>query len=163
MNTAVMRQSSIFGTRKFGIEDQDWVAWSTIAALRGNSITIYGDGHQIRNLLLVGDLIAFYGLCIEKAIAGGTYNASDRKQNRMGLGGGLRFPAEELKVANKHGYSDWRAGDQNLFYCGIDRAQREFGWHPGISVHKELAGVYDLAAAHLEVFDHGLLDRAGKR
>ena len=42
-------QSCIYGTRQFGIEDQGWVAWFTIAAVLGKTITIYGDGKQIRD------------------------------------------------------------------------------------------------------------------
>ncbi len=34
LRTVVMRQSCIYGTRQFGIEDQGWVAWFVIAAVK---------------------------------------------------------------------------------------------------------------------------------
>jgi len=40
--TVVFRQSCIYGTRQFGVEDQGWVAWFIIAAVTGKPITIYG-------------------------------------------------------------------------------------------------------------------------
>lgn len=38
MKTVVFRQSCIFGTRQFGIEDQGWVAWFCLAATRGSPL-----------------------------------------------------------------------------------------------------------------------------
>lgn len=35
LDTVTFRQSCIYGTRQFGIEDQGWVAWFTIAAVLG--------------------------------------------------------------------------------------------------------------------------------
>ncbi|MFW6211230.1 MAG: SDR family NAD(P)-dependent oxidoreductase, partial [bacterium] len=46
LRTVVFRQSCIYGYRQFGIEDQGWVAWFTIAAMLDKEITIYGDGKQ---------------------------------------------------------------------------------------------------------------------
>jgi CDP-paratose 2-epimerase len=41
LRTVVMRQSCIYGYRQFGVEDQGWLAWFTIAALLGRPIKIY--------------------------------------------------------------------------------------------------------------------------
>ena len=60
LQTVTFRQSCIYGTRQFGIEDQGWVAWFTIASVLGKQITIYGDGKQIRDVLHVGDLVRAY-------------------------------------------------------------------------------------------------------
>jgi len=57
LKTATLRQSCIYGTRQFGIEDQGWVAWFTIAAVLEKQITIYGNGKQIRDVLHVDDLV----------------------------------------------------------------------------------------------------------
>ena len=57
LKTVVFRQSCIYGTRQFGIEDQGWIAWFCVAATTGQPFTIYGDGKQIRDVLWVDDLI----------------------------------------------------------------------------------------------------------
>ncbi len=49
--------SCIYGPRQFGTEDQGWVAHFLIRALKGETITVYGDGKQVRDLLYVGDLV----------------------------------------------------------------------------------------------------------
>src|SRR5437868_6069447 len=56
LRTVVFRQSSIYGPRQFGVEDQGWLAWMTIAAVTGKQITIYGDGKQVCDILYVNDL-----------------------------------------------------------------------------------------------------------
>ena len=74
--TVVFRQSCIYGPRQFGVEDQGWVAWFVIAAVNHQSITIYGDGKQVRDILFVEDLLNAYDLAIEKIdqAAGKVYN-----------------------------------------------------------------------------------------
>ena len=46
LKTVVFRQSCIYGTRQFGIEDQGWVAWFCVAAATGQPFSIFGDGKQ---------------------------------------------------------------------------------------------------------------------
>ena len=44
--------SCIYGPRQMGTEDQGWVAHFLIRALAGEPITIYGDGRQVRDVLM---------------------------------------------------------------------------------------------------------------
>ena len=60
LSTLVLRQSCIYGTRQFGIEDQGWVAWFIIAAVTGRSLTLYGTGKQVRDILYIDDLVDFF-------------------------------------------------------------------------------------------------------
>lgn len=60
LRTVVFRQSCIYGWRQFGVEDQGWIAWFTIAAELGRPITIFGDGKQVRDVLFIEDLIGAY-------------------------------------------------------------------------------------------------------
>ena len=53
LKTAVLRMSCIYGPHQFGTEDQGWVAHFLIRAMRGEPITIYGDGKQVRDILHV--------------------------------------------------------------------------------------------------------------
>jgi CDP-paratose 2-epimerase len=57
LRTVIFRNSCIYGTRQFGIEDQGWLAWFVIAAVLGRPISIYGDGKQVRDVLFIDDLV----------------------------------------------------------------------------------------------------------
>ena len=68
LRTVAFRQSCIYGTRQFGIEDQGWVAWFCLATPTGQPFTIFGDGKQVRDALWVGDLVD----CYERRWSGST-------------------------------------------------------------------------------------------
>jgi CDP-paratose 2-epimerase len=57
IRAVVLRMSCIYGPHQFGNEDQGWVAHFLLRALRGEPITLYGDGKQVRDVLFVDDLV----------------------------------------------------------------------------------------------------------
>ena len=134
--TTVFRQSCIYGENQFGIEDQGWVAWFTIAAMLDRQLTIYGDGMQIRDVLYVGDLIRAYETAILNTdkCAGRIYN----------VGGGPNFTLSLLELLdhlrdyfNKEinpAIGDWRPGDQKVFVSDVRKIEKELGWVPEITV-----------------------------
>jgi CDP-paratose 2-epimerase len=56
----VLRMSCIYGQRQMGTEDQGWVAHFLIRALKGEQITLYGDGLQVRDILDVSNAVEAY-------------------------------------------------------------------------------------------------------
>jgi CDP-paratose 2-epimerase len=130
------RQSCIYGTRQFGIEDQGWVAWFTIAAVLGKAITIYGDGKQIRDVLHVEDLARAYEAAYERreAVSGQAFNMGGGPGNTLSLLELIGLLEENLQVSVPLQWSDWRPGDQPVFVCGLDKAQRLLQWQPTIPV-----------------------------
>jgi CDP-paratose 2-epimerase len=87
IQSVVLRQSCIYGTRQFGIEDQGWVAWFTIASALGKQVTIYGDGKQIRDLLWIDDLVDVYGLMYKNRnkVSGQIFNVGGGPQNTLSI------------------------------------------------------------------------------
>lgn len=137
LRTVVFRQSAIYGPRQFGVEDQGWVAWFTIAATKKKPISIYGDGKQVRDLLWVDDLVDAYLAAIERidSVQGQIFN----------VGGG---PDKSVSVWHEFGpmlsdalgfevpvtLADWRPGDQKVCIMNIDRANEVLGWSPRVEV-----------------------------
>ena len=87
LKTVVFRQSCIYGTRQFGIEDQGWIAWFCLATNRGGSFTIFGDGKQIRDTLWVGDLIDAYVAAMDRIedVSGEIFNMGGGPSNTLSL------------------------------------------------------------------------------
>jgi CDP-paratose 2-epimerase len=143
IKTGVFRMSCIYGTRQFGMEDQGWVAWFTIAALTGKPLTIYGDGKQVRDLLWVDDLIAAYRAFLGSDLPHGVFN----------MGGGPAFTLSLLELLDllapraggsiPVGFADWRPSDQKVYVSNIEKAGRALGWAPRVSPPE---GVARLAA-----------------
>src|SRR6195952_652140 len=91
--TAVLRMSCIYGPRQFGTEDQGWVAHFMIQALAGDTIAIYGDGKQVRDILPVDDALAAY-----RTLLASVNRVSGRAFN---LGGGPRNAVSILSVLHE--------------------------------------------------------------
>jgi CDP-paratose 2-epimerase len=145
LRTVAFRQSCIYGPRQFGIEDQGWVAWFTIAAILGKTITIYGDGKQIRDVLHVDDLILAYEAAIrnQDAASGQAFNIGGGPANTMSLLELLAYLEEELQIKIPLQWDRWRPGDQPVFVCNVNKAQQKLGWRPQIPVR---VGVKALSA-----------------
>jgi CDP-paratose 2-epimerase len=153
--TVVFRQSCIYGTRQFGIEDQGWVAWFIIAAVMGKPITIYGDGKQVRDILFVDDLLDAYDLAVEKidVAKGKIYNLGGGPDNVMSiwaefqprLGNLLGAP---IPVAR----GDWRPGDQRVFYADIRKAEKELDWKPKVNVAAGVQRLFEWVKENKDLF-----------
>jgi CDP-paratose 2-epimerase len=155
LRSVVFRQSCIYGPRQFGIEDQGWIAWMTIAAVTGKRITIYGDGKQVRDVLFVDDLLDAYDAAIEKIdlAAGKVYNIGGGAENVMSIWvefGPLleKLLGKEILVAR----DDWRPGDQKVFYADIRKAEHELGWKPRIGVEEGVERLFRWVKENQELF-----------
>lgn len=135
LRTVVFRQSCIYGGRQFGIEDQGWVAWFTIAALIGKPITIFGDGKQVRDVLYIQDLVRAFEMAHEKieATAGQIYNIGGGRSHTMSLLQLLEFLEAALGRKIPVSFDEWRPGDQKVYISDCAKATGEFGWNPLVS------------------------------
>ncbi|MCD6386383.1 SDR family NAD(P)-dependent oxidoreductase [Candidatus Sumerlaeota bacterium] len=132
--SVVFRMSCQYGIRQFGNEDQGWVAHFVISAILGKSITIYGNGKQVRDVLYIDDLIRAF----EMAIA----SIDKTKGNIYNIGGGPGFTLSLLELVEllegRLGctipleFGEWHAGDQPVYISNIRKAYRDFGWSPQI-------------------------------
>ncbi len=157
LRSVVMRQSAIYGYRQFGIEDQGWVAWFIIAALKERPITIFGDGKQVRDVLFITDLLDAYDAAVQQIdrSAGQIYN----------VGGG---PAFNLSIWREFGplleeflgrpvpvtYGDWRPGDQPVYISDIRKIEKELGWRPKVDVREGVQRLFEWTRDNQALFAH---------
>ena len=149
MTTLVFRMSCIYGPRQFGTEDQGWVAHFILRALRGERITLYGDGMQVRDVLFVDDLVDAFLLAEQNAtrLKGRAFN--------MGGGPGNAISLQDLldRIEQLHGKRPpvscdaWRTGDQRYYVSDTRAFQRETGWHAKVAAQDGIARLYEWLAA----------------
>jgi CDP-paratose 2-epimerase len=132
----VFRMSCIYGPHQHGNEDQGWVAHLLRAALRGEGITIYGDGRQVRDVLFVDDLLDAFLLARAGArkLAGEAFNVGGGPANTLSL---LELvdlieavDGERPEVA----FSAWRLADQRWYVSDTRKLRAAVGWAPQVSV-----------------------------
>lgn len=147
--TTVFRMSCIYGPRQFGTEDQGWVAHFILRALRGEPITLYGDGRQVRDVLFVEDLVDAFLLAREHGpkLAGRAFN--------MGGGPGNAISLLDLldRIEDLHGrrpkvdFDQWRTGDQRYYVSDTRAFQQATGWQPKVGADDGIARLYRWLAA----------------
>lgn len=135
------RQSCIYGTRQFGIEDQGWVAWFTIASRLRRPITIYGDGKQVRDVLHVDDLVRAYEAAIMSPdkIKGQAFNIGGGTSQLLSLVDLIELLEHRMGRKIPLRYADWRPGDQRVYISDVRKLERVLGWKPEISVAEGVA------------------------
>ncbi len=130
LKTVVFRMSCIYGPRQFGTEDQGWVAHFLIRALRGEPLTIYGDGRQVRDLLFVSDLVEAF-LAARHHIdrcAGQVFNMGGGRANAVDLLRVLNWATEAAGKRPLISYEAPRQGDQRYYVSDTSKFERTTGW-----------------------------------
>jgi CDP-paratose 2-epimerase len=155
LGTVTFRQSCIYGTQQFGVEDQGWVAWFTIAAVLGKPITIYGDGKQIRDVLHVDDLVRVYEMAYthRTKASGQAFNIGGGPAHTISL---LELIAQLDKMIDKKiplKWSDWRPGDQPVFVCNVAKAEKLLGWRPVTGVLEGVGELINWVHDNRQLFD----------
>jgi CDP-paratose 2-epimerase len=153
LNSVVFRQSCIYGKRQFGVEDQGWVAWFTIASVLEKPITVYGDGKQVRDILYADDLVNAFELASQNIskTKGRIYNIGGGKNNTLSLLELIDFLEEYSGKNISPSFDEWRPGDQKVFVADISKAEKDFGWKPKTSPKQGVKELFDWVSSNKEM------------
>jgi CDP-paratose 2-epimerase len=154
LKTITFRQSCIYGTRQFGVEDQGWIAWFCVAAVTGRPFTVFGDGKQIRDTLWVGDLVDAYEAALARAdrLAGEVFNIGGGPANTLSLLELVGLLERALGRRLDPPFADWRPGDQRVFVADVRKAGRLLGWSPKVPTAEGVARLLDWVRENRELF-----------
>lgn len=145
---AVFRMSCVYGPQQFGTEDQGWVAHFLIQCLQGNSLTVYGDGHQVRDLLYVEDLLDALELAQAeiKQLSGRAFNIGGGTGNSSSLLNVIKR-IEKITGRNCHyEFADWRLGDQRYYVSNTQLFEQLTGWRADTDIETGLLQLYQWLA-----------------
>lgn len=139
--SVVLRMSCIYGPHQHGNEDQGWVAHFLIRALRGEPISIYGDGHQVRDILYVDDAVEAYVRAWQHsdALRGRAFNLGGGPQNAVSLLQLLNCIGELHARRPEIIFDRPRPSDQRYFVSDPRRIRAELSlptpvpWRTGVS------------------------------
>jgi CDP-paratose 2-epimerase len=140
----VFRMSCIYGPHQCGNEDQGWIAHFLLSAIAGRTITLYGDGRQVRDALHVDDLVD------------ALLRAQDRIDRLTGrafnLGGGPARTTSLLElmdlIRDLNGaepaveFAEWRAADQRYYVSDIRRFCAAASWTPRVNLQAGVARLH---------------------
>lgn len=152
LKTGVFRMSCIYGTRQFGVEDQGWLAWFTIAVLTGQPLTIFGDGKQVRDVLWVDDLVRAYEAFLESDLEHGVFNMGGGAGHTLSLLELLDLLRARTGATIDPAFADWRPSDQKVYVSDIRHVERTLGWRPSTTPEAGVDALLGWVEAHRDRF-----------
>jgi CDP-paratose 2-epimerase len=144
LRTCALRMSCIYGPHQHGNEDQGWVAHFVLRALRGEPITIFGDGRQTRDLLYVEDLVdaLLAASTDERALSGRAFNIGGGPANAVSLLGVVELIGGLTGERPRLRWDDWRTADQRYYVSDTAAFADLTGWRPRMPVSRGIANLY---------------------
>jgi CDP-paratose 2-epimerase len=147
--TCVFRMSCIYGPRQMGTEDQGWVAHFLIRALQGQTISIYGDGRQVRDILNVADAVDAYMAAWRRIdqVRGHAFNLGGGPANAVSLLQLIGYIEQITGRKVEVSHADWRAGDQRYYVSDPSLARRGLRLGEPLEWRKGVAALADWLAS----------------
>jgi len=141
----VFRMSCIYGLHQFGTEDQGWVAHFIINALAQRTITLYGDGKQVRDILFIDDLIEALLLARKniRTLSGQVFNIGGGVGNTTSLRELLVLIGELHESKPRINFAHWRPGDQRYYVTNFSKFHTATGWSPRVGKVEGVRRLYN--------------------
>lgn len=162
VRATVFRMSCIYGPYQLGSEDQGWVAHFVRQALKGEPITIYGDGKQVRDLLFVDDLVRAMHLAHRHIdeIAGQAFNVGGGHDNSTSL---LDLLEMIHQLTGQKVNVEWgpeRLADQRWFVADTSKIRHRLSWSPRVSIRQGVRTLLQWYRGRPSLIDHSAVQVA---
>jgi CDP-paratose 2-epimerase len=110
----------------------------------GSPLTIYGTGHQVRDILYVQDLLDAFELVRQKSdvTRGQIYNVGGGAKNTISLLELLDLIEEMTGKRPDYRLDATRPGDQAIYVTDHSKITRDTGWSPKINVPEILDRIH---------------------
>jgi len=130
------RYANVYGPRQDPHGEAGVVAIFSGKMLRGEPVTVNGDGKQTRDYVYVGDVARMSALALETD-ATGPVNVGTGIETDVNELAALLLEAAKSKSEVRHGAA--KSGEQKRSVVDVRRAAEVFGWRPEVSLREGLA------------------------
>ena len=145
MPAAVLRMSCIYGPHQCGPEEQGWVARLLMRAREQKTLTLYGDGCQVRDVLFVEDLVDALLLAMRTIdrLCGQAFNIGGGPGNAVSLLELVDIIGARLGGAVRTEHAAGRSGDRRYYVTNSGKFFATTGWSPAIPVAEGIGRLYE--------------------
>ena len=151
VDTVALRYANVYGPRQDPHGEAGVVAIFCGRALRGQALTVFGDGEQTRDYVYVADVARANLLAAEAQLP--PLTRLDTRSFNIGTG----IPTTVLALAESIGraagseltvkHAPARPGEQQQSFLTAAKAKRQLGWRPEMELDRGLAETYRWFAA----------------
>lgn len=151
LDTVALRYSNVYGPRQDPHGEAGVVAIFCNRILKGEALTVFGEGLQTRDYVYAGD-VARANLAAAEAVLPKPAQLDVRAYN---VGTGVQTTVLELAAALQGAagsnvpvqHASARPGEQQRSAVSIDKAARELGWRPEVSLADGTRRTFEYFAA----------------
>lgn len=137
METVCLRYFNVFGRRQRFDAYGNVIPIFVFQALRGDALTIFGDGEQTRDFVHVGDVVAANLGAASRRGLSGVFNIGSGQRISINELVRLLGKVSELELDVQHGPE--RPGDVRHSLADISAAREAFGFSPSTDFEQNLA------------------------
>ncbi len=142
IKTVVLRHSTMYGSNQNPTENQGWISWFIKKALeiknnpKNNSITISGNGKQVRDVLHVSDIVRLYKELINniEVVKGNVFNIGGGYKNSLSILELFEILEKKLNIQINVNNLKWRLSDQKVFIADNSKIEKLINWSPKINI-----------------------------
>jgi UDP-glucose 4-epimerase len=147
----MLRYFNVYGPRQAMSDYSGVITLFANRVLRGEPVTIYGDGRQTRDFVNVRDIVQANMLAVEadEAVAGVFNVASGNSTSILQLLEILKSAAHAADL--KHTFAPVRAGDVRFGNASIEKIESVLGYRRSVSMEQGLDEVLRSAASAVEI------------
>lgn len=141
----INKMSCIFGLFQAGAVEQGWISHFVKSILKGDPITFFGTGKQVRDVLDARDVARLYIDEIEKIgkANGEVFTVGGGVDNTLSL---IEACDEIEKQTGKKfeiKYEDKRPADQDIYVSSLTHVKEVMGWEPGIRYQETIGDMIE--------------------
>ena len=151
VEAASFRLTGLYGPRQFGGEDHGWVANFAIRTVLDKSLSVFGTGKQIRDILYATDVVKAFHAFYENRKPG-IYNIGGEMNNAISLLECIIMLGEIIGKKPEVKFESERHGDLYYFVSDCSKAKRELGWEATVPPREGITKLVDWIKENIEIF-----------
>lgn len=143
--TVVNHMSCLYGYFQSGRLDQGWIDFILKCILKDGSVTVFGDGKQVRDLLWCEDVANLYVTQAEQIdkIAGQEFSIGGGKEYTLSVLEAIKYCIELTGKQADIVFKPWREADQRVYYADATKAELLLNWKPTVDPKEGIKRMYE--------------------
>ena len=138
LNTVILRYFTVYGPRQ---RPDEAINKFLTQILKGEPITVYGDGNQHRDFTYVSDIVKATILAVQKATSNATLNIGSGKTHTVNELLEILGEITSKRITKRH--MERHTADVEATWANIEKARQVIGYEPDVNLKEGVKAFYN--------------------